>query len=109
MTYIEQQWKDGKFLECARFLLNKVTLDGCDKESAEVFQKLDDKITATMLHREQNCSKTKNSRDPWSPSLALYGRTLTFWKRKLSMAKINIFDGPFSNNTHLQGYPSKIT
>jgi hypothetical protein len=41
-------------------------------------QQLDRDITPTLLNGEKQCSKTKYTHDPWSRTLSLCGRTLTY-------------------------------
>jgi len=91
ITYINDQWENGKFLNRARNLIDKVIQDGRDKSSDEELQNLDHEITEVMVQGELQFSKTKRSRDPWSPTLVTCGCTLTYWKRKLSMAKTKHF------------------
>jgi len=64
IAYINDQWKNGKFLDRARNLLDKVIQDGHDTSSGKELQKLDHEITEAMPKGELQCSKTKRSRGP---------------------------------------------
>ena len=56
-------------------------------EDRQTLFRLDAQLTEILLSSEKKCSKRSINRDPWSPKLKEKGKTVVYWKQKLSILK----------------------
>jgi hypothetical protein len=86
-AFLLDQFSNHKIQQRTFDLLDKALKDPTQfsPEDQRRLNSLDQQLTEILLAGKRQCCKKHINRQPWSPQQQLLGRTITYWKQKLSM------------------------